>query len=115
MLFGSAVKALRRSPDKRGTITKNVKSEYPIIQAYTPTPCLKKLSVVEKKWLSGLIHKFVLLLTNVEPETMSSITLEGIGKSSGIALLIKSIERMGHHSTATNVKRNFQILSGIIM
>ena len=78
------------------------------------TPSQKKIPLF-KKWLNGLIHKFVLLLTNVEPETMSSITLGEIGKDSGVLLRVRSIKRMGHHSAVTNVKKNSRISSGIIM
>ncbi len=77
-------------------------------------PISKKI-LLFKKWLNGLMQKFVLLLTNVEPETMSSITLRGIGKDSGVLLRVRSIKRMGHHSAVTNVKKNSRILSEIIM
>jgi hypothetical protein len=52
------------------------------------------------------MHKFILLLTNVESEMMSFIILKEIRIFSGIVLQIKSIEKMGHHLTATNVKKN---------
>jgi len=77
-------------------------------------PISKKI-LLFKKWLNGLIHKFVLLLTNVEPETMSSITLGEIEKDSGVLLWVRSIKRMGHHSVVTNVKKNSRISSRIIM
>ena len=78
------------------------------------TPSQKK-NLLFKKWLNGLIHLFVPLLTNVEPEMMSSMTFEEIGKDSGVLLQVRSIKRMGHHSAVTNVKKNSRISSGIIM
>ena len=59
--------------------------------------------------------KFVFLLMNAETEMMNSMTLEEIGKDSGVLLQIRSIKRMGHHSAVTNVKKNSRISSRIIM
>ncbi|CAB4377737.1 unnamed protein product [Rhizophagus irregularis] len=46
---------------------------------------------------------------------MSSMTLEGIGKASGIVLRLKSIGKLGQHSMVTSVKKKFQTLSRIII